>query len=355
MEAMADLSKDVWYVHPYRHLRNVAGPFYTLVGRREGVGWVEPTLPLLASSRTHPPSYAFARMPETAEELKQTCEVMLGDRLAFSIRYGGQDRSIIRRLGNNQRYCDHLLSKGEVVFHGDEGLPLLAQTARKLPRLASMQRLPAAYAPADIAHRWMADVAWRCIEREEALRQTHLAALRGLLTKKRLWLQCPHQHSDFPQQIDHVYWRAADAFSAPPPHLRREAEDAHPLTLVMVRMACQISLRFVYWIGFLAELHASYYAMQEENTTPPRRPSRAWLPENTEWMRKYYDAANLPASLAHRKEELRKQRQQLDDHLQTLRDARKRLLCTLHQQAHQYDTMWKQHQTDLETALFESI
>lgn len=354
MEKMPDLSQDVWYIHPYRDLQNAAGPFYAMVGRVEGMQAIAPRLSLLVSSSTHPPSYSFAKMPETAEELEQTCEILLHSQTP-RLRYGGQDRSIIRRLGNSPIYSDHVLHGGEVVFYGDDGLPLLSQTARKLPRVASLRRLPAAYAPADIAHRWMNDVALRCIKREEATEHTHLNSLRNLLKQKLLWLQDPQRYTEFPRQIDQFYWKAANAFSAPPPHLRRDLDDAHPLTLIMVRMACQVSLRFVYWIGFLAELHASYYAMREENTAPPRRPSRAWMTECAEWMRKYYDIACLPSSLLHRREELRKQRQQLDAFLQSLRDARQNLLHTLHQQAHHCATQWKKRQADLETALFESI
>lgn len=95
----------------FRFHKNVPGPFYT-TGECLACGLPEHEAPeLLASldAEDNPKCDTyFIRQPETPEEVEKACralEVCCVD----DLRYGGTDPAIIRRLGNDPRYCDYLL------------------------------------------------------------------------------------------------------------------------------------------------------------------------------------------------------------------------------------------------------
>jgi hypothetical protein len=50
----------------------------------------------------------FVRQPATPEETEMACRAALVYCVS-AIRYGGDDAAVIRRLGNRDEYCDHLL------------------------------------------------------------------------------------------------------------------------------------------------------------------------------------------------------------------------------------------------------
>ena len=51
----------------------------------------------------------FVRQPQTHEEVEQAC-CAIDVCCTEALRYGGQDRAIIERLGNNPAYCDYNLA-----------------------------------------------------------------------------------------------------------------------------------------------------------------------------------------------------------------------------------------------------
>ena len=55
----------------------------------------------------------FVRQPETPDEVERACRA-LEVCCVSALRYRGQDPAIIRRLGNDPQYCDHLLPGGLV-------------------------------------------------------------------------------------------------------------------------------------------------------------------------------------------------------------------------------------------------
>ncbi len=105
---MADISQT-------RHPRNVPGPFYT-TGECMACGAPEDEAPdLLAALDDGNDETFFVRQPMTPEEMERACraaEVCCVN----SVRYGGTDPTVIRRLGNRAEYCDHLLPSGPIRF-----------------------------------------------------------------------------------------------------------------------------------------------------------------------------------------------------------------------------------------------
>ena len=102
-------------VRPLRCLLNVPGPFYTC-GNCLACGTPEEEAPeLLAPLEGQNFTTYFVKQPETAEEVEHAC---LAIRVCCvdDLRYGGQDRAIIERLGNDPNVCDFVIRGGEVVF-----------------------------------------------------------------------------------------------------------------------------------------------------------------------------------------------------------------------------------------------
>lgn len=97
---------------PARHFEKSApGPFYT-TGECLACGAPEVEAPgLLAPLEGENYDTYFVRQPSTPEEVEQACRALEAC-CVNALRYGGQDAVIIRRLGNDPQYCDHLLPGG---------------------------------------------------------------------------------------------------------------------------------------------------------------------------------------------------------------------------------------------------
>jgi hypothetical protein len=93
-----------------RFKKKVPGPFYTS-GECLACGAPEYMAPdLLAPLDDENYETYFLKQPTTPEEIERACqaiEVCCVD----ALRYGGNDPSIIKRLGNNPNCCDYLLPK----------------------------------------------------------------------------------------------------------------------------------------------------------------------------------------------------------------------------------------------------
>lgn len=96
-----------------RFAKNVSGPFYT-TGTCLACAAPEAEAPeLLAELTDDNYETYFVRQPETPEEVERACRALEACCVA-ALRYGGQDPTIIRRLGNRPEYCDTLLPEGRV-------------------------------------------------------------------------------------------------------------------------------------------------------------------------------------------------------------------------------------------------
>lgn len=94
-----------------RFEKNAPGPFYT-TGECMACGAPEVQAPgFLAPVESENSDTYFVRQPSTPEEVEQACRA-LEVCCVNALRYGGQDPVIIRRLGNDPQYCDHLLPGG---------------------------------------------------------------------------------------------------------------------------------------------------------------------------------------------------------------------------------------------------
>ena len=96
-----------------RFWKNAPGPFYTN-GTCLACEAPETEAPDLLAPLTGDNSDTyFVRQPETPEEVERACRA-LEVCCVVALRYGGTDPEIIRRLGNDPEYCDHLLPGGPV-------------------------------------------------------------------------------------------------------------------------------------------------------------------------------------------------------------------------------------------------
>ena len=97
----------------HRLRKNVPGPFYT-TGDCLACGAPEEVAPDLLAPLTHNNSDTyFVRQPSTNFEVERACRA-LEVCCTAALRYGGADPYIIRRLGNDPDYCDHLLPGGPI-------------------------------------------------------------------------------------------------------------------------------------------------------------------------------------------------------------------------------------------------
>lgn len=98
---------------PRRFEKNVPGPFYTTGDCLACAApeWEAPEL--LAPLEGGNYDTYFVRQPSTPEEVEKACRALEVCCVA-ALRYGGADPTIIRRLGNDPLYCDHLLPGGPV-------------------------------------------------------------------------------------------------------------------------------------------------------------------------------------------------------------------------------------------------
>ena len=98
---------------PHRFRKNVPGPFYT-TGNCLACDAPEHEAPdLLAPLTGDNYDTYFVRQPVTPDEVERACRA-LEVCCAAALRYGGTDPNIIRRLGNEPDYCDHLLPGGPI-------------------------------------------------------------------------------------------------------------------------------------------------------------------------------------------------------------------------------------------------
>ncbi len=98
---------------PTRFEKNVAGDFYTTGECLACDAPESEARDLLAPLEDDNFDTYFVRQPETAEEIERACRALEVCCVA-ALRYGGTDPKIIRRLGNDPEYCDHLLPGGLV-------------------------------------------------------------------------------------------------------------------------------------------------------------------------------------------------------------------------------------------------
>ena len=96
---------------PIRFEKNVPGPFYT-TGDCLACAAPEFEAPeLLAPLEGENYDTYFVRQPKTPAEIERACRSLEVCCVA-ALRYGGSDEAIVRRLGNDPLYCDHLLPGG---------------------------------------------------------------------------------------------------------------------------------------------------------------------------------------------------------------------------------------------------
>ena len=98
---------------PTRFEKNAVGDFYTTGECLACDAPESEARDLLAPLEDDNFDTYFVRQPETAEEIERACRALEVCCVA-ALRYGGTDPKIIRRLGNDPEYCDHLLPGGLV-------------------------------------------------------------------------------------------------------------------------------------------------------------------------------------------------------------------------------------------------
>jgi hypothetical protein len=100
--------------HPKRCPLNAPGPFYT-TGQCLACGAPEAEAPDLLAPLTGGNYITFfVRQPETPDEVERACRAIQVC-CVMDLRYGGTDRTVIERLGNDPVACDHVLRDGPVV------------------------------------------------------------------------------------------------------------------------------------------------------------------------------------------------------------------------------------------------
>jgi hypothetical protein len=98
-----------------RFPKNAPGPFYTT---GECLACIRPEAAaptLLAPLDDSNSDTYFVRQPETPQEIEMACRAVLSCCVS-SLRYGGKDADIIRRLGNSAEHCDHPLRWWKWLF-----------------------------------------------------------------------------------------------------------------------------------------------------------------------------------------------------------------------------------------------
>ena len=147
-----------YFRHPLRFPKNADGPFYT-TGRPRSTAddpsspteWCGDCLWCGAPEAEAPNLFApfddkytdtyFVRQPSTPDEIEQA--IMAARVCCVSaVRYGGRDREIIAKLGNNPEMCDYFLTEsGELECTvGDKGKILPFAQAIVEERRAECQR-----------------------------------------------------------------------------------------------------------------------------------------------------------------------------------------------------------------------
>lgn len=103
---------------PQRCPLNAPGPFYTL-GACLACEAPEAEAPdLLAPLTGGNYTTYFVRQPQTPEEVEKACNAIRVC-CVMDLRYGGTDRAIIERLGNDPLTCDYVIRDGQLI-HSDK-------------------------------------------------------------------------------------------------------------------------------------------------------------------------------------------------------------------------------------------
>ncbi len=99
---------------PQRCPLNAPGAFYT-TGQCLACEAPETEAPdLLAPLTQDNHTTYFVRQPQTGEEVERACRA-IEVCCVMDLRYGGTDRTIIERLGNDPFACDYVILEGKVV------------------------------------------------------------------------------------------------------------------------------------------------------------------------------------------------------------------------------------------------
>jgi hypothetical protein len=123
---------DDYFHHPMRFPGNAEGPFYTTghqcrknEDKNSPLVWCGDCLFCEAPEQESPDLLAplnegnlntyFIRQPRNAEEIERACRALQVCCVA-ALRYGGKDRAIIERLGNDPELCDYVVNeRGELA------------------------------------------------------------------------------------------------------------------------------------------------------------------------------------------------------------------------------------------------
>ncbi|WP_169976919.1 hypothetical protein [Tautonia rosea] len=106
--------------HSERCPLNVPGPFYT-TGQCLACEAPEFEAPdLLAPLNDENIITHFIKQPETAEEIERACRA-IEVCCVNDLRYGGTDRAILERLGNDEGTCDVVFRNGRLVWSKSAG------------------------------------------------------------------------------------------------------------------------------------------------------------------------------------------------------------------------------------------
>ncbi len=108
----------LFFRDPERFEKNMPGDFYT-TGECLACGAPEAAAPeLLATLNDENWDTYFVRQPCTPTEIEHACAALLSC-CTDSIRYGGNDPDIIRRLGNRFASSDNVLPGGPIRYPGE--------------------------------------------------------------------------------------------------------------------------------------------------------------------------------------------------------------------------------------------
>ncbi len=129
-----------YFQHPRRFPKNAEGPFYTTghrsIGRSKDVEgeWCADCLwceapeyeapELLAELNDENLNTYFVRQPKTPAEVAAACRAACVCCVA-ALRYGGQDRDIIKQLNNDPSMCDYVVIDGALRLTVDKRGELL--------------------------------------------------------------------------------------------------------------------------------------------------------------------------------------------------------------------------------------
>ncbi len=139
-----------YFHHPNRFPKNIEGPFYTTGCLSPATGdkssplvwccdclWCEaPELEapdLLAPLKDGNVDSYFIRQPSTQKEVERACMALMVCCVS-AFRYGGKNRQIIERLGNNPELSDYVIANGALRLAVNEYSNFLPFAKRMIKR-----------------------------------------------------------------------------------------------------------------------------------------------------------------------------------------------------------------------------